>query len=545
MLGAAAAAGACGSDEEGSLEDALRSLAPDSNTDEPPDIVFVCVDDLNDWPAPFEGPKPTAYPHNVLTPNMDLLATLGTVFQRAYCAAPICGASRSATMTGLPPHVSGVTELENILQPIEGFGPLLVDDFTTLPRLLKASGYVTRGAGKIFHNGGYNEYEKPGHYDGEAWDEYEIINNRAGCPQTFPDVGGPQVDAKVRPCAEDWPTLPDAQVANFGIEKLGEPHDGSPLFLALGFFKPHAPWEAPQSYYDMYPIESIKSIDPFVERLDQADLTLSGCTSLRDLKSSPDDGQWEGRTRAAIAGYLACITHTDHLLGEVISAVAQRSRRTLFVLWSDHGYFMGEKHGWKKPKLYERASRVPLIVLDTGNINGQSTNKIVSLNDVFPTVLDYAGIANPVGYGHSLRPLVEDGNAPWSQTSVLTTLNFRSAHRQHTKSHYNPDIDLCMKQRGITRCGEFTEQLCPSYGARMLGASHALRTERPGEQYRYIRYHDSGVFLKPGGVPYRELYDLAADPAERTNLLAPQNVTPAIEELASLLDAELDEKLDT
>ena len=98
-----------------------------------PDILFLSIDDLNDWPSPFKGDKPTVDPSGVLTPNMAALASMGTVFQRAYCATPMCGPSRSATLTGVPPHISGVTQQENILDPNPDFGPLLVKAFDTLP----------------------------------------------------------------------------------------------------------------------------------------------------------------------------------------------------------------------------------------------------------------------------------------------------------------------------------------------------------------------------------------------------------------------------
>lgn len=518
--------------------------------EERPDIVFISVDDLNDWPTPFVGPKPTITPEYVVTPNLEALAQQGTVFQRAYCAAPMCGPSRSATLTGLPPFVSGVTQAESIMVPkVDKFGPLLEAPTTTLPRLLHEAGYLTYGAGKVFH-GGYGGSDRPfpecgtadedPSYDSCAWSHYQFLNKFTPKGACAPPPKDPQdISESALPCHEPFDPatsmLPDARVARYGIQRL-EQEPAGPMFLALGFFKPHKEWEAPQEFYDLYPDELIAPLDASVERADQDDLTFTGCVTLRDARNSPSDETWDLATRKAIRGYLACVSYVDHLIGTVLEAVANRPRRTIVMLWSDHGYFMGEKRGWKKPSLYERATRVPLIIADTGDPRAQSTHKLASLMDLLPTVLDYAQVADPLQSGVSLRPLVEDASVPWSQKSVVSTFNFQTDLRRRTDQSFNADVEKCMDDQGVSACGPFI-LACPTYPPRLAGASFALRTDR----YRFIRYHDAEGFSPPEGSQL-ELYDLSVDPNERTNLLA-DGIPLDLAGLVDKLSAELDSKI--
>ncbi len=525
-------------------------------SDSRPDIVFISVDDLNDWPTPFEGSKPTFDPQDVITPNLDQLAQQGTVFQRAYCAAPMCGPSRSATLTGLPPHVSGVTQAENIMAPkTDEFGPLLEAPTTTLPRLLHESGYQTFGAGKIFHGGGYGGHDRKfpdcgvdpedPTYDSCAWDEYAFLSKLVpkGACEPLPKYKTDISDSAL-PCPGPFDAttsmLPDARVARYAIDRLEQESTSEPMFLALGFFKPHKHWEAPQEFYDLYPDSALRPLDAAIERADQDDLTFTGCVTLRDARNSPSDADWDTATREAIRGYLACISYVDHLLGTVLEAVAQRPRRTIVVLWSDHGYFMGEKRGWKKPSLYERATRVPLIISDSADPTPQSTHKLASLMDLLPTVLDYANVPDPLQHGLSLKPIVEDAGAQWPQASVVSTFNFQSDHQRNAAQELNADVDRCMEAQDVEACGPFV-LACPTYPPRLEGASFALRTDR----HRFIRYHEaSGFGPSPGGAALLrdELYDLEVDPNERENLLA-NGVPKALEELVKQLSVQLAEKL--
>ena len=540
-------------DTSPSSNDHARSLQYD---DDRPDILFISIDDLNDWPTPFEGPKPTVDPQAVSTPSLDLLAQMGTTFQRAYCAAPMCGPSRSATLTGLPPHISGVTQQENIMVPKEAdFGPLLQAPTTTLPRVLSESGYRTYGAGKVFH-AGFGGSDRPhddcvtleedASYDSCAWDHYAFLNKFVPEGACLPDPGNGDISDASRPCSEPFDLstsmLPDARVARYGIERLQTESTDEPMFLALGFFKPHKQWEAPQEFYDLYGDDVLAPLDAAVEKADQDDLTFSGCITIRDSRNSPPDATWDSATRTAIRGYLACVSYVDELLGAVIDAAIARPRRTIIVVWSDHGYFMGEKRGWKKPTLYERATRVPLIIVDTANPVEQSTHGMASLMDLFPTVLDYADVTDPLQHGVSLRPLVEDATAPWSQTSVVSTFNFQADHRRRADQTFNEDVVRCMAEQQVSACGPFI-RACATYPSRLEGASFALRTERPGERLRYISYYPAPGFQPlVGDLATEELYDLDADPNERVNLIA-EGVPPELATTVGKLRKELASKL--
>lgn len=565
LLATAAACEATGTPEPGEE----RSGLVQNDLDDAPDIIFISIDDLNDWPTPFTGDKPTLPSHPVHTPNIQRLADQGTVFQRAYCAAPMCGPSRSATMSGIPPHASGVTQAENIYAPKEDdFGPLLETPSSSLPRQLREAGYRTLGAGKIFHDfpktthdgiaGGPLEQDG---YDANAWDDYLPVNNEPKeehCPPRPNPPSESPIHDFAKPCYEpfDFPTspLPDAAVGRYGCEQISARSDPStpffsaPMFLSLGFFKPHLAWQAPPEFFEaQYPLDAIKKLDPEEEKADQDDLTLTGCVTIRDSRNSPDSPQWQEdwdtSTRRAIQAYLACVTYVDQILGHVLDAIenTEKPRSTVIILWSDHGYFMGEKRGWKKPSLYERTTRVPLIIADTNTPVAQSTTKLASLMDVFPTVLDYAGCGSPAKSGRSLRPLVANSDASWDRTSVVSTFNFQSDMTRKDGSLGNADLQRCIQEHWP--CSP-TQRTClagprKSHPTRFAGASSALRRQ----QYRYIRYFDSVTYnsqLIP--VPTEELYDLKADPRERNNLLAGRP-SAQILQLANEMREELIEKL--
>lgn len=531
-----------------------------------PDIIFISIDDLNDWPTPFIGDKPTM----VQTPNLARLASMGTVFQRAYCAAPMCGPSRSATMSGLPPHVSGVTQAENIFDPkVDEFGPLLVTPTTSLPRLLRGQGgYRTVGAGKIFHRfprkkeqhnptvGGPLEQDG---YDANAWDSYLPVDNRPGvddCPAKPPNDR--PIHEHANACYEDFDfetsPLPDAIVGRYGVQRIMERADASlpghdtPMFLGLGFFKPHLAWQAPRNFYDAYPLSSIKPPSPV---RDMPGLTFSGCVTLRDSRNSPDAPRWgydwDESTRLAIQGYLACITYIDELLGHILDAVenTNKPRETVIILWSDHGYFMGEQRGWKKPSLYERTTRIPLIIANTATSTPPlETNELVSLMDVFPTVLDYAHVADPIASGFSLRPLVEGCDTAWPRTSVVSTFNFQTDVTCSANGNLgNPDLKRCVEEFWspipITRTCVGPSRA--DHPPRFAGASSSLRRDK----YRFIRYFD-GSGGSPNGETLltEELYFLdGAGDVEGENLLAGTDIDPEIIELANSMRAELEDEL--
>ena len=418
-----------------------------------PNVLFIAVDDLNDWTTFLGG-----YP-NVKTPNLQRLADSGVFFTRAYCSAPACNPSRASLLCGVRPSTSGVYYNSN---PWRAQMPQAV----TLPQHFMAHGYKVHGAGKIFH-GGFK--------DPQSWQVY-FSRPADPKPENRPVNGIP------RAAHFDWGPVPvdddamaDTAVVNFGINFLKEKHD-KPFFLAVGLYRPHLPWYVPQKYFDMYPLDKI--VLPEVKDDDLEDVPPAGVKMARpegDHANVLKYKQWE----KAVQGYLASITYADAQLGRLLDALDRsgHAKNTVVVLWTDHGWHLGEKLHWRKFTLWEEADRVPMIFTVPGLTKaGTRCDRTVSLLDIYPTLADLCGL--PVSKhleGKSLRPLLADPSAAWERPVVTT------------------------------------------YGRN----NHAVRSER----WRYIRYHDGG----------EELYDHENDPMEWTNLANDSQYAEVKKQLAGWL----------
>ncbi len=416
---------------------------------EPPNILFIAVDDLNDWIEPMGG-HPQAK-----TPHFARLARRSTLFTRAYTAAPSCNPSRAALMTGVAPYRSGIYNNRQAWRPA-------MPDVVTLPQAFMRNGYWAGGAGKIYHG----VYPDP-----PSWDEYWPSKMQ----QRDADPNPPSRPANgiAGTGGFDWGPLDvaademsDAKVAAWVSAKLREKHD-KPFFLACGIFRPHLPWFVPRNYFRRFPVESVQL--PRVLSRDLADVPEAGVRMARperDHASVVEHGQW----KEAVQAYLASVSFADAVLGTVLDALDESdyADNTVVVLWGDHGWHLGEKHHWRKFALWEEATRVPLMIsapagtpgLAEGTRAGAVSPRPVSLMDVYPTLLDLAGLAAEGGLdGRSLVPLLRNPEAPW--------------------------------QPAVTTFGRM---------------NHAVRSE----DYRYIRYADGS----------EELYDHRVDPMEWTNLAA-------------------------
>ncbi|MBN1342530.1 MAG: sulfatase, partial [Phycisphaerae bacterium] len=298
-------------------------------------VLFIAIDDLNDWTGALGG-----HP-DVKTPNMDRLAARGVLFTSAHCAAPACNPSRAALMTGIRPSTSGVYHNPNPWRQ----SPVL-QNAVTIPQHFMAGGYRAIGSGKIYH-GGFP--------DPPSWQEYwpsqtqnkpadPVPDNRPlnGIPRTAHFDWGP-VDVRDE-------KMGDSQVADWVIGQMNKPQD-KPLFLACGFFRPHLPWYVPKKYFDMYPPEKITL--PNVKDDDLDDVPPMGRAMAKpegDHKKVIEHKQW----RKAVQGYLASISFVDTCVGRVIDALEKSPIKdnTVIVLWSDHGWHLGEKLHWRKFALW-------------------------------------------------------------------------------------------------------------------------------------------------------------------------------------------------
>jgi len=384
---------------------------------------------------------------NVKTPHIDALAGRGMLFTNAHAQAPICGPSRASLMSGLLPHQTGIYGQVSDDKLRGAINAVSTTPFLT--ESLKNNGYYTAGRGKIFHKGApegtFHEYFREGEFGPKPAKRMKWDSNR-----THTDWGPfPETDAGML----------DFQTASWGADWLSQSHE-DPFFLGLGMIRPHAPWHAPQKWFDLYPLEDIK-LPPWLEN-DMEDVPMSG-VALTDVPQMPtiewaiENNEW----RPILQAYLASISFMDHCIGIALDALkaSAYADNTYIILFSDNGYHLGEKSRFAKMSLWQRSTRVPLII--TGpRIAPSISNAPVGLIDLYPTVLEMAGLPeNLENSGRSLMPLIK--GLPLERGPVTSV--------------YGKDNFAVI-----------------------------------GERYRYIRY-ETGE---------EELYDLLDDPNEWKNLAA-------------------------
>ncbi len=366
-----------------------------------PHVLFIAIDDLNDWPSFLNG-----HP-SLETPHLDALAGRGLVFDRAYCASPSCNPSRTALLTGLRPTTTGVYTNRDPWREV-------LPDVVTLPEHFSKAGYRVLGGGKIFHG----RFKEP-----KAWDEY-FATGPSPKPKVRPANGIPKAghfDWAPLPVGDE--AMPDTRLVDWASAILADPPADRPLFLAVGLFRPHLPWYVPEEHFNAFPLDHVAL--PRVISDDLSDLPASAvamANSQGDHRRVLRSDNWS----RAVQGYLASIRFVDRQVGRLIEALDDSpiADSTVVVLWGDHGWHLGEKEHWRKFTLWEEASRVPLIIVAPGIATpGRRTGKTVSLLDVYPTLVDLCNLpARPGLEGRSLVPLLRAPMAPWSEDRpVLTT----------------------------------------------------------------------------------------------------------------------------
>lgn len=426
-----------------------------------PNILFIAIDDQNDWIGCLNG-----HPQ-VQTPNIDALADRGTVFLNAHCQSPLCNPSRTSLMTSRRPSTTGIYGLAPWFRDVEN-----LKDIVSLPQYLRQHGYRALTTGKIYH-GGYGR--RPNRDN-----EFDIIGPPPGVgvkpPRKLVETPAPHP-------LVDWGVFPhhdedkgDWKVATWAVDQLrNAPKE--PFFLSVGFFLPHVPCYATQKWFDLYPEDSLQ-LPPFRE--DDRDDTPRFSWYLHWKLPEPrhkflvDDNQWKNLVRS----YLACTSFVDSQVGRVLDALNESglADNTIVVLWSDHGWHLGEKLITGKNTLWDRSTRVPLIFAGPGVSPGAECRQPAELLDMYPTLIDLAGLP-PRGdlEGHSLLPQLKNADAPRKWPAITT---------------HNHD-------------------------------NHGIRTAR----WRFIQYADGT----------EELYDMQNDPNEWTNL-ALQEHTSQRPELRMKLD---------
>jgi len=426
------------------------------------------------------------YPGQVHTPNMDRLAARGTAFLNAHTASPVCCPSRTAVMSGLLPSTTGVYHNKHWWKPN-------LPNLVTIPGHFKAQGYEVAGSGKIFHHSyGNNPPEnwhdfKPLAFQDNAF-AYENLTQygltqKTEIPPDFPYSGITLYSKEV-----DWGTLPkpesefdDAIAAQYGIDFLRRKHN-RPFFLACGIFRPHMPWYFPKRYLDLYPLDEVFVPEDLPEDLDdipEAGKKL-GLRKYADMKKTRDAGKWP----TAIQHYLASISFADAQIGRLLNTLyaSPYADNTVIVLWSDHGWHLGEKQHWHKRTLWDEGTRIPMIVVSpTIGKPGQTTTQPASTLDIFPTLIDLCqlpGVSDHKLDGMSLVPWLKNPNQPRNRAAITVDENEHMSARN--------------------------------------------------EWYRYIRYNDGT----------EEFYDHRSDPNEWTNQINNPKYTKLIQQLGSQLPKE-------
>ena len=377
-----------------------------------PNVLFIAVDDMNDWNGVLKGNSQSK------TPNMETLASKGMVFCNAHCAAPACGPSRSAIMSGIRPSTSG-----NYINKNSFTRNPILNDSVLLPEFFQQNDYHVVGTGKLFHGGhfqrevqgrGFNEYY-PSKKQDILWFERHMFSSN-------PPLGGWARQADWGPMQPDM-TLddhPDGKTVNWAKNKLHEGELKEPFFLGVGIFQPHLPNYAPQEYFDRFPLEDIKIPDGFQEDdLDDVPAAHAKMAHNPWLKRIRQMDQW----KPAIQAYLASTAMVDDLVGQIMETLenSKYADSTIIVLWSDHGFQLGEKGRWGKYSLWERATRVNLIWIVPGvTTPGTVSNKPANLLDIYPTLASLTGLEPPEGQleGNDLSILMKNPDAPWDETTV-------------------------------------------------------------------------------------------------------------------------------
>lgn len=461
--------------------------------DEPPNVLFIAVDDLNDWIGCLDG-----HPQSQ-TPNMDRLAARGVLFTNAHCAAPACNPSRAAVFSGRMAQQTGIWSNES--PRLEREHP----DMVLLPNAFATAGYRTWGTGKLLHSTSATKSLFADHFTVEQrWspftrsavrytDAEQPSKGTANPRHVVTDAQGRSVILPLNRMPSDrnpqnregesfdWGPIDvpeaemgDTQITDWATQKMADATE-VPFFLAVGYYRPHIPLWAPQKYFERF-TESSASL-PEIRTDDLNDLSSLARRWATDPVTAGrhstviQHGQWQ----AAVEAYLACTTFVDHQIGRLLDALdtTYRSDNTVIVLWSDHGWHLGEKQHWGKWTGWERSTRVPLIIVPpkqrAGNFApaGSRCSQPVSLIDLFPTLAELCDVTVPKGLdGQSLVPLLRQ---PSHDTGRVIATTFEPGNV-------------------------------------------SLRTDR----WRYIRYVDSS----------EELYDHRTDPHEWTNVAAnPEHVT--------------------
>jgi iduronate 2-sulfatase len=431
-------------------------------------VLFIAVDDMR--------VELGCYGDTIVkSPNIDKLATRGTLFTRAYCQQAVCNPSRASLLTGLRPSTLGIWDLPTHFRQ-------KVPNVVTLPQAFKQQGYFTQNIGKIFHNWRQDDYRG----DAPSWSVPAILHyNTHGADHAL-------VAGKVPPNLVDVPRCEmrdvadeayfDGRVAREAVKALRElKKKQQPFFFAVGFWKPHAAFNPPKKYWDLYKRSEVTPpANPNPPQNVPALALHDSREILRGFKKRPGGKPTPAEIITLRHGYYAAISYVDAQIGKVIDELDRLdlAKETIIVFWSDHGFHLGEHSLWAKTSNFERDARVPMIIATPGSKGGHRSSALVELLDLYPTLADLCGISAPPNLeGVSLRSVLDDSGATVKP----------AAFTWHPRPAY------------------------PADGKNPEAMGYSVRTDR----YRYTEWRN----YQTGKVLARELYDHRQDGAETSNVI--------------------------
>lgn len=469
-------------------KNSIQKLSKESH----PNVLLLIVDDLK----PLLG----AYGETqILTPNIDSLSSISTVFTNAHSQQAICAPSRVSFLTGMRPDYTQVWGLKTLMSEEL--------DLLTLPAHFTNSGYETVGLGKVFHNREDN--------DPNFWTRKFINSKNLEFSSDYPvpvfqrkyqnkksqkafknhvsrlTYGAKEMmrRAGALPSVENEDVPDDAYIDGAVTTKSIQlmkrlKKKEAPFFMTIGFRKPHLPFVAPRKYWDLYKREEIE-VAQFQKRAEGSpSFAYHSNGELRTYSDIPQDIKSGGllneeKQRELIHGYYACVSYIDAQIGLIMEYLKKSGleKNTVVVLMGDHGWHLGDHGIWNKHTNFEQATRTPLIIHSPEIKSGTSNSSPVELLDVFPTLCDLSGIEKPKHLqGISLLPILK---------------NERERVKPFALSQYPK--------------------------GKYMG--YAVRTDR----YRYVEWHNKEAVIKgiykEQNINAIELYDYEVDPLETRNLI--------------------------
>jgi arylsulfatase A-like enzyme len=453
----------------------LATLLP--SVAEPPNVLFIGVDDLR--------PELNCYGEShMVTPHIDSLASQGRLFRNHYVAVPTCGASRYALMTGLRP--TSATDDNNAFNHMPNSSPPEAESWVDL---LRRAGWHTASLGKITHEPDGYRWNDSGTYDIgrsqatlpdmlHSWDEIIYDHDRWGA-QRYPlfayadgtgriKVTTPAYEVGVDEEGNSLPddAYPDGQMAEAAIEKLREfADDGTRFCLALGFYKPHLPFNAPKAYWDLYDPATLPAANPAGPP--------TGANSATTTNSGEINSYTDRSNRDILRhAYFACVSYTDAQVGKILAELDALglAANTIVVLWGDHGWCLDDYGLIGKHKVLERSLESPLIIRPPADLcpevfAGVHAEGVVATVDIYPTIAELCGLTPPASVaGESLVPMLRNPFAPgknhaysrWGSLNTIRTADWRLINTSGDYDLYDLSrfryerTDLSSRQAAVT-----------------------------------------------------------------------------------------------